>query len=265
MKQLLTILLLVVPLLGNAQSRPALRDLMATSSPQQIQVAEARIRNFVLHLDARKSSSDVTFLKKIFRQTQKAFLNNYATYSDFSEIFSTGKYDCLTATSLFSVVLDQLDFSYNVIETNYHIFVLVKTANGEVLLETTDRFGGFVRDRQEIEKRIGSYRENLVKTIGDRKNLLYTFNLYREVNPTQLPGLLYYNQAVKAFNAGSLELCADLLVKAKSIYDTPRISEFRPVLMQSVLESKLDVQVKQRILNQIRNLNSKTPEVLASR
>ena len=217
----------MIPLLGYGQGNSVLPKLVATSSPQNALLAESRINDFIQELKCNKPTSDITLLKKVFHRTQKVFLNKYASYADFSEIFNSGRYDCLTATSLFSVVLDELNFGYSIIETNYHIFLLVKTSKGEVLLETTDRFNGFVRNEKEIRQRIGGYRQGVTVGNTDNQNIYhYSCDLYREVNPSQLPGLLYYNQAVKAYNAGRLEKCGELLTRAKSIYDTPRINEF---------------------------------------
>jgi hypothetical protein len=256
----------MIPLLGHGQGNSVLPMLVATSSPQNALLTESLINHFVLGLNGNKPMSDITLLKKVFHRTQKVFLNKYVSYADFSEIFDSGQYDCLTATSLFSVVLDELHFGYRIIETNYHIFLLVKTSKGEVLLETTDRFNGFVRNENDIRQRIGAYRQGVTAGTTDNKNIYhYNCDLYREVNPSQLPGLLYFNQAVKAYNAGRLEKCGELLTKAKSIYDTPRISEFGSIFLRSVVESTLDDPTKLRIIRQFKGIAPSKSPVLASR
>lgn len=256
----------MIPLLGYGQGNSVLPELVATSTLQNALFTESRINNFILALKGNKPTSDIQLLKRVFHRTQKEFLHQYASYTDFSEIFNSGRYDCLTATSLFSVVLDELNFGYSIIETNYHIFLLVKTSKGEVLLETTDRFNGFVRNEKEIRQRIGTYRQGVTVVDSDKQNIYhYSCDLYREVKPGQLPGLLYYNQAVKAYNAGRLEKCGELLTKAKSIYDTPRISEFGSIFLKSVLESTLDNPTKLRILRQLKDMMQSKSPVLASR
>jgi hypothetical protein len=255
----------VLPVLGYGQESSVLPTLVATSSPQDALLAESRIDDFILDLKSNKPTSDMALLRKVFRRTQKVFLHQYASYADFSDIFNSGRYDCLTATSLFSVVLSRLDVGYAIIETNYHIFLLVKTSRGEVLLETTDRFNGFVKNEKEISHRIGTYRQGVTAGINNQNIYRYRCDLYREVNPGQLPGLLYYNQAVKAYNAGRLEECGELLTKAKSVYDTPRISEFGSIFLKSVAESMLDDQTKLRINRQLNGVTAPKSPVLASR
>jgi hypothetical protein len=255
----------MIPLFGYGQGNSALQKLMATSSPQNTLLDESRIKDFILELKSNKSASDVALLRKVFHRTQKVFLKEYASYADFSEIFNPGRYDCLTATSLFSVVLDGLNFGYSIVETNYHIFLLVKTSKGEVLLETTDRFNGFVKNEKEIRQRIGAYRRGVTAGTTNRNIYHYSCDLYREVNPSQLPGLLYYNQAVKAYNAGHLEKCGELLTKARSIYDTPRIGELGIIFLKSVVESTLDDQTKMRIIRKLKGTTPAISPVLASR
>jgi hypothetical protein len=153
---------------------------------------------------------------------------------------------------------------YTIIETNYHIFLLVNTSKGEVLLETTDRFNGFVRNKKEIRQRVGTYRQGWTAGADTQNTYRYHCDLYRKVNPGQLPGLLYYNQAVKAYNAGDLDKCGELLMKAKSIYDTPRINEFGSIFLKSVVESTLDDQTKIRIIRQFKGLMTPGSPALAS-
>ena len=265
MYRLLAFFHLMIPLLGYGQVNSVLHELVATSTSQNVSLTDSRIKSFILELKGSPSISDIRLLKRVFHRTQKEFLHQYDSYPDFSEIFNSGRYDCLTATSLFSVVLDELNFRYSIIETNYHIFLMVKTSKGEVLLETTDRFNGFVRNEKAIHQRIGTYRKGVTVDTGNQNTYRYACDLYREVKPGQLPGLLYYNQAVKAYNAGRLEKCGELLAKAKSIYDTPRINEFESIFLKSVVESKLDDPAKIRIIRQFKGkMLEKTP-ILASR
>ena len=256
---------ILIPFFGHGQGNSVLPALVATSSEHNELLAEAQISAFIQQLKSDKPASDIALLKKVFQKTQKIFLHQYASYPDFSEIFDSGRYDCLTATALFSVILDELNFGYSIIETNYHIFLLVRTSKGPVLLETTDRFSGFVRDEKEISKRIGAYRLAAIAVSTDKNTFRYSCDLYGEVNPDRLPGLLYYNQAVKAYNAGRLEKCGELLSKAKSIYDTPRISEFSSLFLKSVLESTLDNSTKLRIIRQFKGITPPKSPVLAAR
>lgn len=259
MKRAIAILLWITPTLLNAQSGN-LPALIATSPSDQVPQEESLLQNFISEFKDQSQRDDVTRLRKVFYQTQRHFLKKYVPYSSFNETVRSGRYDCLTATSLLSIVLGDLGFDYQIVETNYHIFLLVKTTKGEVLLETTDRYDGFVKNEKQIQDRIGKYRSN--NGLPDANAYHYHFELYRPVNAQQLPGLLYYNQAVKAFNQGQLEACSDLLAAAQSIYDTPRIEELGSILAKAVANSNLDEAVKKQI---IKRFAGRKTSILASR
>lgn len=255
MKKGLIILSLLIA--HSAGGQNALNSLLATSPGVEANLAEERIDNFILRLEEKRTPSDINFLRKAFIETHRKFLKKYSQYSDISQVFTTGKYDCLTATSIYSVVLDRLNFDYNIIETNYHIFIVVNTSHGEVLLETTDLWNGFVTDSKKIDQRIGNYKKNTVASLpaNDKKFYLYHLNLYHTLQQSQLPGLLYFNQAVKAYNAGEWEQCATLLDKAQAIYSSPRIAELTLILIESVKNSALDEGKKKHFLDKFKNVS----------
>jgi hypothetical protein len=237
------------------QVSPVFQDLIATSSIKPTLRESEKLTNYIQSLQKQKSTSDKKFLKSIFKITHQRFLKSYSQYADLGEIFKSGRFDCLTATAFLSIILAEMQFDYKIIETNYHIFILVNTASGQVMLETTDRLFGFIEDPAEIEKRIRSYRQNKIVTPGnDKMYYHYSFDLFHEVDQNQMTGLLYFNQAIKAYNNGDLLACASLLEKSKRIYESPRIEELAIVLVKSVLESNLSADVKNQIIHQYKNI-----------
>ena len=239
LKRIAAILILFLPLLTSAQNRSLLPQLLLTSQEANVTVASARLEGFEQGLRKKTSTSDFAFLKTIFTKTQKNFLKHYSQYPELSEIFSTGNYDCLTATSLFSILLSDFHFQHRIVETNYHIFLMVQTTKGEVLIETTDRYNGFVTDLKEIEKRLGSYKQNIIAPASNKNYYAFHFSLYQNVSPHQLAGLLYYNRAVKSFNKKEYIQSAELLDKAKAIYESPRVAELAVILIEAAMESDL--------------------------
>ena len=179
MRKGLVILTLLIA--HSVMGQEVLQGLMATSPGYDGVLAEQRVQNLVDRLKTKRSKSDIHLLRKVFVETHKKFLKNYSQYADMNEIFSSGNYDCLTATSMYSIVLDRLDFDYSIIETNYHIFIVVNTSRGEVLLETTDPLNGFVTDSKMIDQRIGNYKQNTVASFpaNDKKFYLYDADFIR--------------------------------------------------------------------------------------
>jgi hypothetical protein len=264
--KVIALLLFILPGLVSGQSDPIFQELIFTSPAKPSVQESEKFKTFVQALQQKEVMSEKKFLKSIFKATHQKFLKSYSQYSDLGEIFQTGRYDCLTATALFSIILNETHFDYKIFETNYHIFILVQTSDGEVLLETTDRLSGFVVQPDEIKNRIDSYRENKIMNAGaDKTYYQYSFDLFHEVAPHQLAGLLYFNQAIKAYNRNDLLTCATLLEQSKRIYESPRVEELAIVLVKSVLESNLSADVKGRVIRQYKGFVLGKGSPMASR
>lgn len=261
--------LIGLPLTGRTQHTELLQDLLRSHPASDPVAITHRMDAFISTLRVKREKySDKEFVRLIFRESYRKFFDTYKPYTQFSEIFESGNYDCLSATSFLSVVLKEFDYDFKIIETNYHIFLSVETGTSPVLLESTDRYNGIVTDPIQIEQRISTYRNNelfINPSQSDKAHYKYDLNLYQVVQPNQLPGLLYFNQAVIAYNNKDLVECAAKLDQARKIYESPRTSEFAIILVKSVIDSNLKEELKKDLIRPfvkyLRNSNS----VIASR
>jgi hypothetical protein len=244
-------LLLTMPLWSWSQGG-ILSNLIETAPHANTELIQSKITDFISLQKGKRqlAKNEIKFLKAMVNDSHKKFLKSYKPYSYFNELFENGRFDCLTGTSFFCVMLDELDFKYKIVETNYHIFLLIETNQGRVLLETTDRLFGFKTNQQEIEKCLSHYKENLLTSTSSNKYQYYQYHveLFREVSTKQLSGLLYFNQAVIAYNNHDWVTCVDRLAKARSIYDNPRVEELTEILADSIAASELNEKVKQQLL-----------------
>jgi hypothetical protein len=266
---LLLCLLIGLPMAGGAQQADLLPDLLGSHPAQNPSAIMSRIDGFVSHLEKKRTKySDQDFLRLILRESYKKFFNTYKPYTQFSEVFESGNYDCLSATSFLTVVLEEFDFDYTIIETNYHIFLSVETDSGTVLLESTDRYNGIVTDPKQIDQRISSYRNNelfINPSQSDKDHYKYDLNFYQTVQPNQLPGLLYFNQAVIAYNNKDLVVCAAKLNQARKIYESPRTSEVAIILIKSIVDSNLNEELKRDLIRPFIKYLRNSRSVIASR
>jgi len=232
-------IILAVVLSGFATQAQSLDDWLNTgaASAQEKQEAVQKVNDLLASLRS-DAPRDIRQLRKVFRKVEGTVLKQYEAYSDFSSLFTEGKYDCLTATALFSHLLLAMGYDFKVVETNYHIFILAKTSEGDVLLETTDRLSGFVTDADAIAKRVGTYRRNELSGSLKENNYRYHCDLYQTVEPNKLTGLLLFNQAVKAYNRGSWLVCARSLEQAHTQYATVRSLELCEILVRTLIERK---------------------------
>jgi hypothetical protein len=202
-----------------------------------------------------KLGNKSAFVDYLFVKTRQRFLRNYTDYATFSETINAGTYNCLTGTALYALLLDQFHIPHQVIETNYHIFLVAETENGRVLLEATDAQNGFVTGETNIESRIKEYRQVLPsKNDRSRSYYQYDVSLYKEVTLDELTGLLYYNRAVVAYNRHDLPGAIENLTKSTERYQSPRTTEFAAILQVTVADSNLSNDQKQGYLLEIHRI-----------
>ena len=265
----LWLVVLLFPILGWSQSADRFQLLLQSAPTQGPELATSNMNQFISELQVKrdKIKSDENFLRYAFRKSHKTFFHQYKAYSQFPEIFDSGNYDCLSATSFFSVVLDSFGFEYKIIETNYHIFLVVEANQKQILLELTDKTNGFVSDEQSVKERLSTYRENKTLTSAntDKYYYQYDLDLFQEVMPQQLTGLLYFNQAISAFNDNDLADCALKLKKAIRIYNSPRIAEFAIILVSKVADSELSDEEKKNIIRPFASFVKAKFSVMATR
>jgi hypothetical protein len=262
------VMLLLIPVFAWSQSPDRFQSLLQSAPSKQPALATSAMNEFISMLKVKRAKlkSDETFLRFAFKESHKTFLHHYKAYSQFPEIFDSGSYDCLSATSLFSVVLDAFDFNYKIIETNYHIFLVVDADQKQILLESTDKRSGVISDDQMITEKIGAYRENeMLSSSGDKYYYHYRLDLYQQVMPQQLTGLLYFNQAVRAFNEHDLTDAALKLKKAIRIYNSPRIAEFAVILISRVADSSFTEEEKRALILPFAAIVKAKANVVASR
>lgn len=217
-------------------------------------------------LDRKRGKRDRDFVRLIFSKTHQRLLKNYAAYASLEETFEKGSYNCLTGTIIFSLILNHYEISHQVIETNYHIFILAETAEGQILLEATDPVNGFITSSTDIEARIRLYRQNELETQkNDKAYYKFKFELYNRVSMEELRGLAFYNKAVDSFNHQQYEAAVQNLVKANELYSSHRIEEFAQILLLSLQQSELDIKTKENCMTAILSLQQKLlPVILAS-
>jgi hypothetical protein len=168
--------------------------------------------------EKKNYKSDKKFLKAVFEKTHRRFLKKYELCSTLTEVFEDGKYDCVSGTALLALVVSVLDFQYTIKETPFHAYLLVESAEGTILLESTDRVYGFIPNKSLVKK----YEEIYTKLHIDPKDKnAIVFN--KAVNLEQLAGLQFYNEAILNFNQRNFEIAKTQLKHALSLYTADRI------------------------------------------
>jgi hypothetical protein len=209
-------------------------------------------------------STERDFVRYVFAKAHKQYLKEYKATAPVSDLFKTGAYNCLTGTVIYTVLLNHFGISHQVIETNYHIFILAETNEGRILLEATDPFNGFVSTPSEIESRVKTYRANLIATNSKEHFYHFNFELFNPVSAKELRGLLFYNKAVDAFNHKNIKESVQFLTKASELYTSPRIDEFSQILLLTLRQKTLNDQLRTECIKTILSFKRVSAPVVAS-
>ncbi|MEP1781705.1 hypothetical protein [Reichenbachiella sp.] len=217
-------------------------------SPEEVLSYESSFGEIVGKLKEKQASmkSEVGFLKYVFYTVHRKMLGEYEQYVTFSDIFKKQKkYDCVTGTAFYALILDELGIDYKVHETDYHVYLVAFSTGREYLFESTDPLNGFAWDPKEIaERRAYVNKESLrinaelamTGLASEDVALQKATYIDTTVDLRQLAGLHYYNQALRQFNNNSYREAYKMIIIAQGIYPTQRIKNASAFMFSAAFE-----------------------------
>jgi hypothetical protein len=183
-----------------------------------------------LDIKASKKKSDYKFLVQIFEKTHQKLLKKYLQHSTFNSMLIEGKFDCVSGSAALGLLLDRYQFNFDIVETDYHVFIVVDLQGKKVVLESTLPIGGVISSTYEVKKYIDSYKpaefvqlKSYNQSLGGNEIEYNDNSIFRKVNLRQLAGLQYYNDAIVHFNSQDFAKAVDQLSKAYKLYPSDRI------------------------------------------
>lgn len=236
------------------------------SSTDSVSITSDKLGSLIVNLEAHRQrfNSERSFLRYLFTKTHHKILQNYVEYCSFNTTLNDGDYNCLTGTAIYAILLTHFNIDFKVIETNYHIFLIASTREGETLFESTDPVNGFVNDSDAILKRTNTYRENKIVSVNRDNSYQYNFSIYNHVSMEELLGLIYYNYSIDAYNHKDLMRAINYLDKASRFYQSKRIEELSKIILLTIEDGKIKTSEKEICLKKITSLRRKMP-ILASK
>jgi len=179
---------------------------------------------------AAKKMDSLALLRIIFQKTHQRLLKNYRQHSTFSNLLEKGSYDCVSGSAALGLLLERYGYSFDVVETDYHVFIQVYLAGKTLILESTVQVGGMITSSSEVNKYLAAYLTEGVPAARDISEGLagtkvdFTDNtIFRKVSLNELAGLQHYNEAIVHFNTQNYKQAIDLLSKAYTYYPSERI------------------------------------------
>lgn len=197
-----------------------------------------------LDLKASKKRNDLNFIRQVFEKTHKKLFNKYEQHSTFNQMLTEGKYDCVSGSAALSLLLERYNYQFDIVETDYHVFLVVNLDGKKIVLESTLPIGGMITTPTEVQKYLDSYKPAEFAQLKSYSQSLagteveYSDNsIFRKVNLKQLAGLQYYNDAIVHFNAQEFTKAVDQLSKAYLLYSSERILGLRELSVDLAYKS----------------------------
>ncbi len=187
-----------------------------------------------LERKAAKNPDQLSLVRAIFQKSHQRLFKKYEQHSSFNKMLAEGKYDCVSGSAVLGMLLDRFGFSYDIIETDYHVFIQVMVAGKPVILESTLPVGGMITAPSEVEKYLASYLPknekapvNFNQRLAGTESPLAENSIFRKVKLIELAGLQYYNDAIVLFNNQDYGQAVHQLSKAYLLYPADRIEGLR--------------------------------------
>lgn len=89
--------------------------------------------------------------KNIFKYLHKQVLKKYQLDAAFSDVFRSGKYNCLTATALFYMTAEKFSLPVDIYLTPTHVYSVLETDDRKYIIELTSPKKGFDHDDDQEE------------------------------------------------------------------------------------------------------------------
>ena len=184
-------------------------------------------------------------VREIYSTLHDALLVKYQLTNQYPEIFTDGYYNCVSATAMYAMALDEFDIPYQIKETPTHVYLVAYPEEENIMLESTDPQNGYIKFDPAFKK---TYVENLASAklisqselrSGNTDNLFEKHYFANEnIGLNELAGIQYANDALVRLENEQLEDAFFQLEKAYLLYPADRYRLFLVALSIEILHSK---------------------------
>lgn len=168
-------------------------------------------------------------IKAIYKTAHDSFLKKYELINEFSQIFSNGQYNCVSASALYGMIFQDLNIPFTIKETPSHVYIIAFPESHRILVETTDPNGGFyVFDNKYKTNYVNKLKQNKIISNEDFANnstdLLFDKYYFSDENIglEKLVGIQYFNNALVRLDENKPEEALVQLEKAYLFYPSEK-------------------------------------------
>lgn len=145
-------------------------------------------------------------MKEVFESVHNELLVKYEYKNQFNEIFKNGRYNCVSATAVYSYMMQRLHLPHVIVEEPTHVYVMTFPQNQNWVLESTSPGEkGFYRiTEKDREKQLELLVEQKIITAEERESdqleaILDSMYPSRPIGLNHLVSLQYTNQSIYDF------------------------------------------------------------------
>jgi tetratricopeptide (TPR) repeat protein len=189
-----------------------------------------KLNSFYASLDPKivGAKSPKQKAKVIFKEVHDYFLKQYEEHTSFNNIFDNGRYNCVTGSMLYSIVLQKYGIPYDIKEKPTHVYVVAYPASDNILFETTNPKGFYVPNEKEKREYVDALVTVKFTTIEHVRQVGYA-NAFNEfyynsdnISEVQLAALQYLNYALKAYQTDQPEDAITNILKTNLLFPSPK-------------------------------------------
>lgn len=225
-----------------------IKTLFAIDSSYTLEKAtqkKQQIDDFIKRMEKKvRSHNPKKALKTIFKNTHDRFFKKYELDANFSDIFRSGTYNCVTGTALYSYVFDYFNIPYEIKEVPTHVFIVAYPKKYNIYVETTvpGKSGSYIPSEKAIQKaveelvRMKLITQDHVNKVGPVKAYNEYFYGNENINKSDLVGIQYFNDAILKLNNEEYTKAAKSINKAKAFYKNHKVDFLREGILAVLVD-----------------------------
>ena len=161
-------------------------------------------------------------IKEISKKVNSTFLKKYTSTVLFSDIFTNGNYNCITASALYALVFDYFNVNYSIKKKPQDVYLIADPNGEQVVIESDNPSKNFtVNDEQYKKSYVDYLRERRLISEDEYKSYTIsdlfdkTYNQTISISLYQLAAIQYYNSGVLSAMSSDFQESLKYLEKAE--------------------------------------------------
>lgn len=147
---------------SNSNYFEALSSIDSTVKIGDIQSFQTRFESAVNKFDNSKwySKKPSKKIKLLYDKIHDTFFDQYNLENSFADVFTTGKYNCVSATGIYALALEKLNIPYVIKEEPTHVYLIAYPNSEIIVVEATNPSSGYTQYSSTFKN---DYVNNLIK------------------------------------------------------------------------------------------------------